>query len=75
VKGHVVRVVPEAEMVAALIETAERVMEEGIDAVIASADAGAAEEAAATRVELLRTQGEDANHSEERVARIREIAD
>ena len=27
------------------------------------------------RVELLRTQGEDANHSEERVARIREIAD
>jgi (E)-4-hydroxy-3-methylbut-2-enyl-diphosphate synthase len=75
VKGHVVRVVPESEMVAALIETAERVMDEGIDAVIASADAGAAEEAAATRVELLRTQGEDANHSEERVARIREIAD
>ena len=75
VKGHVVRVVPEAEMVGALIETAERVMAEGIDAVIATAEAGAAEEAAATRVELLRTQGEDANHSEERIARIREIAD
>ncbi|MFM7060540.1 MAG: flavodoxin-dependent (E)-4-hydroxy-3-methylbut-2-enyl-diphosphate synthase [Actinomycetes bacterium] len=75
VKGHVVRVVPEAEMVGALIETAERVMAEGIDAVIASADAGAAEEAAATRVELLRSQGEDANNSEERIARIRELAD
>ena len=75
VKGQVVRVVPEAEMVGALIEVAERVVAEGADAVIATADAGAAEEAAVTRVELLRTQGEDANDSESRIARIREIAD
>ena len=62
-------------MVGALIEVAERVVAEGADAVIATADAGAAEEAAVTRVELLRTQGEDANDSESRIARIREIAD
>ncbi|MSO37324.1 MAG: flavodoxin-dependent (E)-4-hydroxy-3-methylbut-2-enyl-diphosphate synthase, partial [Acidimicrobiia bacterium] len=50
VKGHVVRVVPEADMVEALVAEAERIMEEGIDAVIASADSGAAAEAEATRV-------------------------
>src|SRR5204863_294606 len=53
VKGQVVRVVPEAEMVDALVATAKQIMDEGIDAVIASADAGAAAEAEATRVELI----------------------
>ena len=47
-------------------------MEEGIDAVIASADAGAAAEAEATRVELLASQGVDANHAAEKIERIRE---
>lgn len=75
VKGQVVRVVPEDEMVEALIEAAERIMEEGIDAVIASADVGAAEEAEAVRVELLGSQGDDANNTASRVARIREIAE
>ena len=32
VKGHVVRVVPEAEMVDALVDEAERIMAEGIEA-------------------------------------------
>jgi len=73
VRGRVVRVVQEAEMVAALVEAAERIMAEGIDAVLASADEDAVREAAATRVELLRTQGEDANRSAERVARIRDL--
>src|SRR4029079_2999501 len=41
VKGKVVRVVPEAEMVAALVAEAERIVEEGFDAVLADADAGA----------------------------------
>src|SRR3954462_4290397 len=41
VRGKVVRVVPEAEMVDALVATAEQIMEDGIDAVIARADAGA----------------------------------
>jgi (E)-4-hydroxy-3-methylbut-2-enyl-diphosphate synthase len=75
VKGQVVRVVPEAEMVDALVAEAERIMEEGIDAVLADADAGAAAEAEATRVELLSTQGLDANNASERIERIREIAD
>jgi len=74
VKGHVVRVVPEADMVDALVAEAERIMEEGVDAVLASADAGAEAEAEATRVELLATQGDDVNHVEEHVERIREIA-
>ncbi len=73
VKGHVVRVVPEADMVEALVAEAERIMEEGIEAVIASADAGAAAEAEATRVELLATQGADVNRVEEHLERIQEI--
>jgi (E)-4-hydroxy-3-methylbut-2-enyl-diphosphate synthase len=75
VKGHVVRVVPEDEMVAALIEAAERIMEEGIEAVIASAEVGAAEEAEAVRVELIGSQGDDANNSASRVERIRQIVE
>ncbi|MFM7224655.1 MAG: flavodoxin-dependent (E)-4-hydroxy-3-methylbut-2-enyl-diphosphate synthase [Actinomycetota bacterium] len=73
VRGTVVRVVPEAEMVAALVDEAERIMAEGIEARIAAADADAAAIAAATRDELLQIQGADANHSEERVARIRDL--
>src|SRR3954453_7223417 len=73
VRGQVVRVVPEAEMVDALVATAEQIMEDGVDAVIASADAGAAAEAEATRVELLATQGVDANHADEKIEKIREL--
>ena len=43
VKGHVVRVVPEAEMVEALVDEAQKIMAEGIEARIAAAEAGAAE--------------------------------
>ncbi len=74
VKGQVVRVVPEAEMVDALVATAKQIMDEGIEAVIASADAGAAAEAEATRVELITSQGTDANHDAEKIDRIRELA-
>ncbi len=74
VKGQVVRVVPEAEMVDALVATAKRIMDDGLDAVIASADAGAAAEAEATRVELLTAQGVDANRADEKIERIRELA-
>ena len=68
------RVVPESEMVEALVATAEQIMEDGIDAVIARADSGAAAEAEATRVELLATQGVDANHADEKSEKIRELA-
>src|SRR3954469_13834124 len=74
VKGHVVRVVPESEMVDALVDEAEKIMAEGIEARIAAADAGAEAEAAATRDELLQIQGVDANHVGDRVARIHEIS-
>jgi (E)-4-hydroxy-3-methylbut-2-enyl-diphosphate synthase len=75
VKGQMVRVVPESEMIDALVDEAERIMAEGIEARLAAADAGAAAEAAADREELLQIQGHDANHTGERIERIREIAD
>ncbi len=75
VKGQVVRVVPEDEMVDALVAEAERIMDEGIDAVLASADAGAEAAAEADRVELLAEQGTDANHAGERIDKIRDLTE
>src|SRR3954449_5345192 len=75
VRGHVVRVVPEAEMVAALIDEAEAIVADGIEARLAAADENAEAIAAATREELLQIQGSDANRSDEKVERIREIAE
>jgi (E)-4-hydroxy-3-methylbut-2-enyl-diphosphate synthase len=73
IKGQVVRVVPEAEMVEALVDEARRLVDEGVDARLAAADVSAADLAAETRVELLAAQG-DANRSEERRAAVAEIA-
>ena len=72
-KGQVVRVVPEDEMVDALVAEAERIMEEGIDAVLASADAGAEAAAEADRAELLAEQGTDVEPRRriEKIDRIR----
>ena len=75
VKGKVVRVVPEAEMVAALVDEAERIIAEGIEARLAAADENAEAIAAATRDELLQIQGADANRSSEKIARIRDLSD
>ena len=75
VKGHVVRVVPEAQMVDALVEEAEAIMAEGIDARLAAADVNAEALAAAEREQLIELRGIDVNHSLDRIARIREIAD
>jgi (E)-4-hydroxy-3-methylbut-2-enyl-diphosphate synthase len=75
VRGQVVRVVPEAEMVDALVAEAEAIVAEGIDARLAAADENAEAIAAATREELIQIQGLDANHSDEKIDRIREIAD
>jgi (E)-4-hydroxy-3-methylbut-2-enyl-diphosphate synthase len=75
VKGKVVRVVPEAEMVDALVDEGERIMAEGIDARLAAADAGAEAEAERTREELLQIQGTDANEADEKIDKIREIAE
>ncbi|MFN8035722.1 MAG: flavodoxin-dependent (E)-4-hydroxy-3-methylbut-2-enyl-diphosphate synthase [Acidimicrobiia bacterium] len=75
VRGQVVRVVPEAEMVDALIAEAELIMADGVEAALAAADVRAAETAAATRDELIRAQGVDVNHTAEKIDRIRHLAD
>jgi (E)-4-hydroxy-3-methylbut-2-enyl-diphosphate synthase len=75
VKGKVVRVVPEADMVDALVDEGERIMAEGIEARLAAADAGAEAEAERTREQLLQIQGTDANQADEKIEKIREIAD
>jgi len=71
IKGKIVRVVPEDEMVDALVSEAERLVAEGVEARLAAADSGAEAEAEADRRELLDTQGTDANASETKVALIR----
>jgi (E)-4-hydroxy-3-methylbut-2-enyl-diphosphate synthase len=73
IKGKVVRVVPEADMVQALVEEARRLVAEGVEARLAAAEAGAAELAAAAREELIQIQG-DANRSRERRARVEAVA-
>ena len=64
VKGQVVRVVPEEDMVEALLAEARALVEEGVEARLAAADVGAAAEAELDRQALLESQGDDANQSE-----------
>lgn len=72
VRGRNVAVVPEADMVEALVEWAEFIHEHGVDAALARADTAVAErEARKDRQRLLEDQGEDANNSEIRVELIR----
>lgn len=73
IKGKVVRVVPEEEMVEALLEEARRLAEEGAEARMAAADDAAAQAAAQDREELLLIQG-DANRTASRRAAVREAA-
>ncbi len=73
VKGQVVRVVPEDEMVDALVAEAHAIMEEGIEARIAKADKSAAAEAEATREELINIQGLDANNASAKIEKIDEL--
>jgi (E)-4-hydroxy-3-methylbut-2-enyl-diphosphate synthase len=73
VKGQVIRVVPEAEMVSALVEEAQRISVEGIEARLAAADLDAAAIAEASRDELIQIQG-DANHVEIKRKAVAETA-
>jgi (E)-4-hydroxy-3-methylbut-2-enyl-diphosphate synthase len=70
IKGQIVRVVPEADMVAALVEEAEKLVKEGVAARLAAADGGAAAEAEADRAALLDLRGDDANASATRIELI-----
>lgn len=74
IKGQVVRVVPEADMVDALLEEARLLVAEGVEARLAAADANAEDLARQTRAQLVEIQG-DANHNAERRARVAEIAE
>ena len=75
VKGRNVAVVPENEMVDALVEWATFINEHGVDAAIARADTERAErEANKDRSALLQEQGDDANRSQERIVEIRKTA-
>ena len=67
IKGQIVRVVPEDEMVSALVAEAEKLVAEGVDARLAAADSHAAQEAEEDRRALLDLQGDDANSSETRI--------
>ncbi|MDE3008528.1 MAG: flavodoxin-dependent (E)-4-hydroxy-3-methylbut-2-enyl-diphosphate synthase [Acidobacteriota bacterium] len=71
IQGQIVRVVPEDEMVDALVDEAKKIAAEGVAARLAARDAHAEEEAAADRALLLDDKGLDANRSNERIARIR----
>jgi (E)-4-hydroxy-3-methylbut-2-enyl-diphosphate synthase len=73
IKGQVVRVVPEAEMVEALLEEATKLVEEGVESRLAHADANAEELARATRQQLVEIQG-DANRVEDKRARVADVA-
>lgn len=73
VKGQVVRVVPEAEMVNALVEEAKRLAVEGVEARLAAADEDAAAIAEAAREQLIQIQG-DPNHVEIKRRKVAETA-
>ena len=77
VKGRNVAVVPEREMVEALVEWAEFINEHGTDAAIARADTKLAErEAARDRSQLRDEKGADANDAGSKIVEIRKtIAD
>jgi (E)-4-hydroxy-3-methylbut-2-enyl-diphosphate synthase len=73
IKGQVVRVVREEEMVDALLDEARKLATEGVAARLAAADVAAADVAEEARLELLTAQG-DANRVAERRAAVAEVA-
>ena len=75
IKGKIVRVVKEDEMVEALVEEAKLIMAEGVEARLAARDEGAEAEAEADRAMLLDDRGADVNHASERIEKIRRRAE
>jgi (E)-4-hydroxy-3-methylbut-2-enyl-diphosphate synthase len=71
IRGQIIRVVPEDEMVEALVEEAKKIVAEGLEARLAARDLSAEAEAEADRAALLDDRGADANHASERIAKIR----
>jgi (E)-4-hydroxy-3-methylbut-2-enyl-diphosphate synthase len=75
IKGQIVRVVKEDEMVEALVEEATKIVAEGVEARLVARDKGAEAEAEADRAMLLDDRGADANHASERIEKIRRRAE
>jgi len=73
VKGKVVKVVPEDEMVDALVEWAGIIAEDGVEAAQAKAEDGAEAAAEADRAALLEDQGADANDATSKIVKIEQI--
>lgn len=73
IKGQVVRVVAEHEMVDALLDEAKKLVEEGVEARLAAADGMASQLAEEAANELLSLQG-DANRTAERRQAVAEVA-
>jgi (E)-4-hydroxy-3-methylbut-2-enyl-diphosphate synthase len=72
IKGQNVAVVPEDEMVDQLVDWAEFINEQGIDAALERADLDKARrEAEKDRAKLLADKGDDANAAEEKIVEIR----
>ncbi|MDA8277645.1 MAG: flavodoxin-dependent (E)-4-hydroxy-3-methylbut-2-enyl-diphosphate synthase [Actinomycetota bacterium] len=71
IKGKIVRVVKEDEMVQALVDEAQKLVAEGFEARLAAADPNAEAEAARDREELLEAKGADANNSSVRIENIK----
>ena len=71
IRGQIVRVVPEDEMVDALVEEAQKIAKEGIEARLAARDVSAEAAAAADRAELFDAKGADANNAARTIERIR----
>jgi (E)-4-hydroxy-3-methylbut-2-enyl-diphosphate synthase len=71
IQGQIIRVVPEDEMVEALVDEAKKIIAEGVEARLLAKDAGAEGEAAADRAALLDDRGADANNSQARIEKIR----
>ena len=75
VKGRNVAVVPESEMVEALVDWAGYIHEHGVEAALQRVDTTIAErEAARDRSALLDEKGADANHATEKIVEIRKTA-
>lgn len=73
IKGKVVKVVPESEMVEALVEEGRRLVEEGVEARLAAADLSASAQAEADRLQLLQITP-DANSARERRQKVEMVA-
>ena len=75
IRGQIIRVVPEDEMVEALVDEAQKIAKEGIEARLAARDQSAEAEAADDRAALLDAKGLDANNATQIIERIRRRED